>query len=147
MAGADRAKSLEAVMAQIEKAHGKGAVMRLGDEVRVPVDGDTNLVAEPHHCALAVCLLDLRHHCLKRLRAICSSHVPHLPFLYRGPPSTCDRHLCGDASRVESDVTSDHRQPHPSGAGLCKVGQPGQPMGKTLPEQMFDSGAGHAAIL
>src|SRR5471030_2152171 len=25
-------------MAQIEKAHGKGAVMRLGDEVRVPID-------------------------------------------------------------------------------------------------------------
>ena len=38
MAGADRAKSLAAVMAQIEKAHGKGAVMRLGDEVRVPID-------------------------------------------------------------------------------------------------------------
>ncbi len=38
MAGADRAKSLEAVMAQIEKAHGKGAVMRLGDEVRIPID-------------------------------------------------------------------------------------------------------------
>src|SRR6186713_2955916 len=38
MAGADRVKSLDAVMAQIEKAHGKGAVMRLGDEVRVPID-------------------------------------------------------------------------------------------------------------
>jgi len=38
MAEADRAKSLAAVMAQIEKAHGKGAVMRLGDEVRVPID-------------------------------------------------------------------------------------------------------------
>jgi recombination protein RecA len=38
MAGADRAKSLDAVMAQIEKAHGKGAVMRLGDEVRIPID-------------------------------------------------------------------------------------------------------------
>jgi recombination protein RecA len=38
MVGADRAKSLDAVMAQIEKAHGKGAVMRLGDEVRVPID-------------------------------------------------------------------------------------------------------------
>jgi recombination protein RecA len=38
MAGADRAKSLDVVMAQIEKAHGKGAVMRLGDEVRVPID-------------------------------------------------------------------------------------------------------------
>jgi len=31
-------KSLDAVMAQIEKTHGKGAVMRLGDEVRVPID-------------------------------------------------------------------------------------------------------------
>ena len=31
-------KSLDTVMAQIEKAHGKGAVMRLGDEVRVPID-------------------------------------------------------------------------------------------------------------
>ena len=38
MASADRTKSLDAVMAQIEKAHGKGAVMRLGDEVRVPID-------------------------------------------------------------------------------------------------------------
>jgi len=38
MAGADRVKSLDAVMAQIEKAHGKGAVMRLGDEARVPID-------------------------------------------------------------------------------------------------------------
>jgi len=38
MADADRAKSLDTVMAQIEKAHGKGAVMRLGDEVRVPID-------------------------------------------------------------------------------------------------------------
>jgi len=38
MAGADRAKSLDVVMAQIEKAHGKGALMRLGDEVRVPID-------------------------------------------------------------------------------------------------------------
>jgi len=38
MAGPERAKSLDAVMAQIEKAHGKGAVMRLGDEVRVPID-------------------------------------------------------------------------------------------------------------
>ena len=44
MAGLDRAKSsdavksLDSVLAQIEKAHGKGAVMRLGDEVRVPID-------------------------------------------------------------------------------------------------------------
>jgi len=38
MAGADRAKSLDVVMAQIEKTHGKGAVMRLGDEIRVPID-------------------------------------------------------------------------------------------------------------
>ena len=38
MAGADRAKSLDVVLAQIEKAHGKGAVMRLGAEVRIPID-------------------------------------------------------------------------------------------------------------
>jgi len=38
MADADRTKSLDAVMVQIEKAHGKGAVMRLGDEVRIPID-------------------------------------------------------------------------------------------------------------
>src|SRR5450759_4774969 len=38
MAEADRAKSLAAVMAEIEKAHGKGAVMRLGAEARVPID-------------------------------------------------------------------------------------------------------------
>jgi len=38
MAGADRARSLDVVLAQIEKAHGKGAVMRLGDEVRVPIN-------------------------------------------------------------------------------------------------------------
>jgi recombination protein RecA len=38
MAGADRAKSLDVVLSQIEKTHGKGAVMRLGDEVRMPID-------------------------------------------------------------------------------------------------------------
>jgi recombination protein RecA len=37
-AGADKSKSLDTVMAQIEKAHGKGAVMRLGDSVRPPID-------------------------------------------------------------------------------------------------------------
>ena len=37
-AGADRAKSLEIAMAQIEKQHGKGAVMRLGDDIRPPID-------------------------------------------------------------------------------------------------------------
>ena len=37
MAQADKSKSLDAVMAQIEKAHGKGAVMRLGDDVRPPI--------------------------------------------------------------------------------------------------------------
>src|SRR6476620_4377507 len=37
-AGADRSKSLDAVMAQIEKQHGKGAVMRLGDDVRPPIE-------------------------------------------------------------------------------------------------------------
>jgi recombination protein RecA len=35
---ADKTKSLDAVMAQIEKQHGKGAVMRLGDDVRPPID-------------------------------------------------------------------------------------------------------------
>ncbi len=34
----EKVKALDAVMAQIEKAHGKGAVMRLGDDVRPPID-------------------------------------------------------------------------------------------------------------
>ena len=33
----DREKALELAMAQIEKTHGKGSVMRLGDEVRQPI--------------------------------------------------------------------------------------------------------------
>ncbi len=33
-----RQKSLDTVLAQIEKSHGKGAVMRLGDDVRPPVE-------------------------------------------------------------------------------------------------------------
>ncbi|WP_219108012.1 recombinase RecA [Austwickia sp. TVS 96-490-7B] len=33
-----KVKSLETVMAQIEKSHGKGAVMRLGDDVRPPIE-------------------------------------------------------------------------------------------------------------
>ncbi|HYO86156.1 MAG TPA: recombinase RecA [Dermatophilaceae bacterium] len=33
----NKQKSLDTVLAQIEKAHGKGAVMRLGDDVRPPV--------------------------------------------------------------------------------------------------------------
>src|ERR1700753_580363 len=33
----DREKALELAMAQMEKRHGKGSVMRLGDEVRVPI--------------------------------------------------------------------------------------------------------------
>ncbi|MGJ6978983.1 recombinase RecA [Aestuariimicrobium soli] len=37
MAVADRAKALEAALAQIEKQHGKGSVMRLGEETRQPV--------------------------------------------------------------------------------------------------------------
>ncbi len=37
MATMDRDKALEAAMAQIERQHGKGAVMRLGDETRAPV--------------------------------------------------------------------------------------------------------------
>ncbi len=34
----DKVKALDAAMANIEKAHGKGAVMRLGDEGRAPVE-------------------------------------------------------------------------------------------------------------
>ncbi|MGA4507645.1 recombinase RecA [Propionibacteriaceae bacterium G1746] len=37
MAVADRNKALEAALAQIEKSHGKGSVMRLGDETRQPI--------------------------------------------------------------------------------------------------------------
>src|ERR1700710_1776620 len=38
MAGFDRDKALAAAMGQIERQHGKGALMRLGDEVRVPME-------------------------------------------------------------------------------------------------------------
>ncbi len=38
MAIADREKALEAALAQIEKQHGKGSVMRLGDEIRQPME-------------------------------------------------------------------------------------------------------------
>ena len=38
MAVADRDKALAAALAQIEKAHGKGSVMRLGDNVRQPIE-------------------------------------------------------------------------------------------------------------
>src|SRR5450631_1957126 len=34
----DRSKALETALAQIERAHGKGAVMRLGDESRAPME-------------------------------------------------------------------------------------------------------------
>jgi recombination protein RecA len=33
----DRSKALDAVLAQIDKTHGKGAVMRLGDDIRPPI--------------------------------------------------------------------------------------------------------------
>lgn len=36
--GGERDKALASVMAQIEKQHGKGAVMRLGDDVRPPIE-------------------------------------------------------------------------------------------------------------
>jgi recombination protein RecA len=36
--GGDREKSLETALAQIERQFGRGAVMRLGDEVRVPLE-------------------------------------------------------------------------------------------------------------
>jgi len=38
MAVADRAKALEAALAQIEKQHGRGSVMRLGEETRQPIE-------------------------------------------------------------------------------------------------------------
>jgi recombination protein RecA len=38
MAGIDREKALSTAMAQIERQHGKGAVMRLGDETRAPIE-------------------------------------------------------------------------------------------------------------
>lgn len=38
MAVADRSKALEAALAQIEKAHGKGSVMRLGEDNRQAID-------------------------------------------------------------------------------------------------------------
>ncbi|WP_028708311.1 recombinase RecA [Propionicicella superfundia] len=38
MAVADRAKALEAALAQIEKQHGKGSVMRLGEDTRQPME-------------------------------------------------------------------------------------------------------------
>ncbi|MDR0837881.1 MAG: recombinase RecA [Propionibacteriaceae bacterium] len=38
MATADREKALQAALAQIEKQHGKGSVMRLGDQVNVPIE-------------------------------------------------------------------------------------------------------------
>ncbi|MBC7631135.1 MAG: DNA recombination/repair protein RecA, partial [Flavobacterium sp.] len=34
----DKGKSLENAMAQIDRAHGKGAVMRLGDQARAPIE-------------------------------------------------------------------------------------------------------------
>ena len=37
-AGGEKDKALSSVMAQIEKQHGKGAVMRLGDDVRPPIE-------------------------------------------------------------------------------------------------------------
>ena len=38
MASSDRNKALEAALAQIEKAHGKGSVMKLGEDTRLPID-------------------------------------------------------------------------------------------------------------
>jgi recombination protein RecA len=38
MAGIDRDKALATALSQIERQHGKGAVMRLGDETRAPID-------------------------------------------------------------------------------------------------------------
>jgi recombination protein RecA len=38
MASADREKALQAALAQIEKAHGRGSIMRLGDQTRQPME-------------------------------------------------------------------------------------------------------------
>ncbi len=38
MAEADRSKALDNALAQIERSHGKGSVMRLGDQGRVPIE-------------------------------------------------------------------------------------------------------------
>src|SRR4051794_28293032 len=38
MAGFDRDKALTTALTQIERQHGKGAVMRLGDETRAPIE-------------------------------------------------------------------------------------------------------------
>jgi recombination protein RecA len=38
MASADREKALQAALAQIEKAHGRGSVMRLGDQTKQPME-------------------------------------------------------------------------------------------------------------
>ncbi|HET8915344.1 MAG TPA: DNA recombination/repair protein RecA, partial [Propionibacteriaceae bacterium] len=38
MATENREKALEAALAQIDKQYGKGSVMRLGDEVRAPIE-------------------------------------------------------------------------------------------------------------
>ena len=37
-AGADKAKALEAAMGQIDRQYGKGAIMRLGEETRAPIE-------------------------------------------------------------------------------------------------------------
>ena len=37
-AAPDRQKALDAALAQIDKQFGKGSVMRLGDEVRAPIE-------------------------------------------------------------------------------------------------------------
>ena len=38
MAAADRDKALDIALANIEKQYGKGSVMRLGDEIRAPLE-------------------------------------------------------------------------------------------------------------
>src|SRR5262245_60627409 len=38
MAKDDRSKSLDNALAQIERSHGKGSVMRLGDQTRAPIE-------------------------------------------------------------------------------------------------------------
>ena len=74
-AAPDRQKALDAALAQIDKQFGKGSVMRLGDEVRAPIEviptGSIALdVAQPHDRTLAELLVNLCQCCVERLLTI-----------------------------------------------------------------------------
>ena len=46
-AGPDKRKALETAIAQIERNYGKGAIMRLGDDIPVNVEGHLHRLALP----------------------------------------------------------------------------------------------------